>query len=66
MGPETDKYYAKYNQDLDTYYIGNDQKVIVIESSDEKVEQRRQRKRSQQLTWMRLIKSRKDKLKQKE
>ena len=23
MGPETDKYYAKYNQDLDTYYIGN-------------------------------------------
>ena len=66
MGPETDKYYVKYNQDLGTYYIGNDQKVIVIESSDEKVEQRRQRKRSQQLTWMRLIKSRKDKLKQKE
>ena len=24
MGPETDKYYVKYNQDLGTYYIGND------------------------------------------
>ena len=45
MGPENDKYYAKYNQDLDRYYIGKDQKVIVIESSNEKVEQRRKRKR---------------------
>ena len=42
MGPENDKYYVKYNQDLDIYYIGKDEKVIVIESSDEEVEQRRQ------------------------
>ena len=45
MGPENDKYYVKYNQDLDTYYIGKDEKVIAVESSDEEVEQRRQRKR---------------------
>ena len=45
MGPENDKYYVKYNQDLDTYYIRKDQKVIVIDSSDKKVEQRRKQKR---------------------
>ena len=45
MGPENDKYYVKYNQDLDTYYIRKDQKVIVIESSDKEVEQRRKQKR---------------------
>ena len=45
MGPENDKYYVKYNQDLDTYYIQKDQKVIVIESSDKEVEQRRKQKR---------------------
>ena len=33
MGPENDKYYVKYNQDLDTYYIEKDEKVIVIENS---------------------------------
>ena len=60
MGPENDKCYAKYNQNLDRYYIGKDEKVIVIESSDEEVEE------NQQLTWMRLIKSQKNKLKQKE
>ena len=45
MGPENDKCYVKYNQDLDTYYIRKDQKVIVIESSDKEVEQRRKQKR---------------------
>ena len=35
MSPETHKYYVKYNQDLDRYYIGKNEKVIVIESSDE-------------------------------
>ena len=45
MGPENDKYYVKYNQVLDTYYIRKDQKVIVIESSDKEVEQRRKQKR---------------------
>ena len=45
MGPENDKYYVKYNQDLDTYYIRKDQKVIVIESSDKEVKQRRKQKR---------------------
>ena len=34
MGSVNDKYYVKYNQDLDTYYIGKDEKVIVVESSD--------------------------------
>ena len=42
MGPENEKYYVKYNQDLDTYYIGKDETVIVIESSDEEAEQRKQ------------------------
>ena len=45
MGPENDKYYVKYNQDLDIYYIGKDEKVIVTESSNEEVKQRRQWKR---------------------
>ena len=45
MGPENDKYYVKSNRDLDTYYIGKDEKVIVIKSSDEEIEQRKQRKR---------------------
>ena len=45
MGSENDKYYVKYNQDLNRYYIGKDEKVIVTESSDEEVEQRRKRKR---------------------
>ena len=45
MGPENDKSYVKYNQDVDTYYIGKDEKVIVIESSDEEAEQRKQQKR---------------------
>ena len=66
MGPENDKYYVECDQDIDTYSLGKDEKVIVIESSDEEVEQRRKWKKSQQLTWMRLIKSRKNKLKQKE
>ena len=43
MLPENDKYHVKYNQDLDTYYIGKDEKFIVIESSE--VEQKRQLKR---------------------
>ena len=38
---ENDKYYVKYNEDLDTYYIRKDQKVIVTEKSDKEVEQRR-------------------------
>ena len=41
MGPENDKYYVEYDQDIDTYSLGKDEKVIVIESSDEEVEQRR-------------------------
>ena len=41
MGPENDKYYVKYNEDLETYYIRKDQKVIVTEKSDKEVEQRR-------------------------
>ena len=45
MGPENDKCYVKYYQDLGTYYIGKYEKVIVIDSSDEEVEQRRKRKR---------------------
>ena len=45
MGPENDKYHVKYNQDLDIYYNGKDEKVIVKESSDKEVEQRRKRKR---------------------
>ena len=45
MGPETHEYYVKYNQDLGRYYIGKNEKVIVIESSDEEVEPRRKRKR---------------------
>ena len=45
MRPETHKYYVRYNQDLDRYYIGKNEKVIVIESSDEQVEPRRKRKR---------------------
>ena len=45
MGPENDIYYVKFNRDLDTYYIGKDEKVIVIKSSDEEIEQRKQRKR---------------------
>ena len=45
VGPENDKYHVKYNQDLDIYYNGKDEKVIVKESSDKEVEQRRKRKR---------------------
>ena len=45
MGPGNDIYYVKFNRDLDTYYIGKDEKVIVIKSSDEEIEQRKQRKR---------------------
>ena len=45
MGHENVKYYVKYNQDLDRYYIGKDEKVTVTESSDEEVEQRRKQKR---------------------
>ena len=41
MGPENDKYYVECDQDIDTYSLGKDEKVIVIESSDEEVEQRR-------------------------
>ena len=41
MGPEN----VKYNQNLVTYYIGKNEKVVVIESSDEAVEQRSKRKR---------------------
>ena len=41
MGPENDKYYVKHDQDIDTYSLGKDEKVIVIESSDEEVQQRR-------------------------
>ena len=67
MGPVNDKYYIKYNQDLDTYYIGKDEEVIVVERAQTKRSSREgNEKESQQLTWMRLIKSRKNKLKQKE
>ena len=45
MGPENDKYYVKSNRDLDAYYTGKDEKVIFIKSSDEEIEQRKQRKR---------------------
>ena len=45
MGAENDKYYVQYNQDLYTYHIAKDEKVIVIETSGEEVEQRRQQKR---------------------
>ena len=67
MGPVNDKYYIKYNQDLDTYYIGKDEEVIVVERAQTKRSSREgNEKESQQLTWMRLIKPRKNKLKQKE
>ena len=67
MGPVNDKYYIKYNQDLDTYYIGKDEEVIVVERAQTKRSSREgKEKESQQLTWMRLIKPRKNKLKQKE
>ena len=67
MGPENDKYYVKYNQDLDTYYIRKDQKVIVIESSDKEVEQRRKQKRKSTTNMDEINKiSPKKKLKQKE
>ena len=41
MGSEN----VKYNQNLGTYYIGKNQKVVVIESSDEAVEKRSKQKR---------------------
>ena len=41
MGSENDKYYVEYDQDIDTYSLGKDEKVIVIESSGEEVQQRR-------------------------
>ena len=67
MGPENDKYYVKYNQDLDTYYIRKDQKVIVIESSDKEVEQRRKQKRKSTTNMDEINKiPQKKKLKQKE
>ena len=67
MGPENDKYYVKYNQDLDTYYIRKDQKVIVIESSDKEVEQRRKQKRKSTTNMDEINKiTPKKKLKQKE
>ena len=36
---------VKYNQNLGTYYIGKNEKVVVIESSDEAVEKRSKQKR---------------------
>ena len=67
MGPVNDKYYIKYNQVLDTYYIGKDEEVIVVERAQTKRSSKEgNEKESQQLTWMRLIKSPKNKLKQKE
>ena len=45
IGAENGKYYVQYNQDLYTYHIAKDEKVIVIETSGEEVEQRRQQKR---------------------
>ena len=45
MGPENDKCFVKYNQNLGTYYIGKNEKVVVIESSDEAVEKRSKQKR---------------------
>ena len=36
---------VKYNQTLGTYYIGKNEKVVVIESSDEAVEKRSKQKR---------------------
>ena len=45
MGPENDKYYVKYNQNLDRFYIGKDEEVIVIDSPDEEVKERRKQKR---------------------
>ena len=41
MGPEN----VEYKQNLGTYYIGKNEKVVVIESSDEAVEQRSKRQR---------------------
>ena len=61
IDPENDKYYVKYNQHLDIYYIGKDEKVIV----NREVNREGNEKENQQLTWMRLIKSRKNKLQQK-
>ena len=61
MDPENDKYYVKYNRHLDIYYIGKDEKVIV----NREVNREGNEKENQQVTWMRLIKSRKNKLKQK-
>ena len=61
IGPENDKYYVKYIWHLDIYYIGKDEKVIV----NREVNREGNEKENQQLTWMRLIKSQKNKLKQK-
>ena len=43
---DDDTYHVKYHKDSDTYYIGKDGKIIVIESSDdEENEKRKMRKR---------------------
>ena len=39
------KFWNKWGQDIGTYYIGKYEKVIVIDSSGEEVEQSRKRKR---------------------
>ena len=57
MGHENDKCHVKYNQDLDIYYNGKDEKVIVKEAQTKKLNREGNKRESQQLTWMRLIKS---------
>ena len=46
MPSDNDKYYVKYNKDSDTYYIGKDEKTVVIENSgNEENKKRKMRKR---------------------
>ena len=66
VGHENDKCHVKYNQDLDIYYNGKDEKVIVKEAQTKKLNREGNKRESQQLTWMRLIKSWKKQIKPKE
>ena len=59
MGPENDKRYIKYNQDLNTFYIGKMRNLLLQRTQMKKSNRENNQKESQKLIWMRLIKSRK-------
>ena len=59
MGPENDKRYIKYNQDLNTFYIGKMRNLLLQRTQMKSSNREDNQKESQKLTWMRLIKSRK-------